>query len=79
MLVEKDTFIRLSNLVFLNLCEGFPGGSAGKESACTAGDLGLVPGLGRSPGEANWLPTPVFWPGEFHGQYSPWNCRVRHD
>ena len=30
---------------------GFPCGSAGKESACYAGDLGLIPGLGRSPGE----------------------------
>ena len=50
---------------------GFPGGSVGKESACNAGDLGPVPGLGRSPGEGNpWLPTPVFWPGEFHGHKS---------
>ena len=32
---------------------GFPCGSAGKESACSAGDLGLIPGLGRSPGEGN--------------------------
>ena len=32
---------------------GFPGGSDGKESACNAGDLGSVPGLGRSPGEGN--------------------------
>ena len=30
---------------------GFPGGSTGKESTCNAGDLGLIPGLGRSPGE----------------------------
>ena len=30
---------------------GFPCGSAGKESACSAGELGLIPGLGRSPGE----------------------------
>ena len=30
---------------------GFPGGSAGKESACNAGELGSTPGLGRSPGE----------------------------
>ena len=30
---------------------GFPHGSAGKESACNAGDLGSIPGLGRSPGE----------------------------
>ena len=32
---------------------GFPCGLAGKESACNAGDLGLIPGLGRSPGEGN--------------------------
>ena len=51
---------------------GFPSGSAGKESACNAGDLGLISELGRSPGEGNsWLPTPVFWPGEFHGLHSP--------
>ena len=30
---------------------GFPDGSVSKESACNAGDLGLIPGLGRSPGE----------------------------
>ena len=47
---------------------GFPCGSAGKESACNVGDLGSIPGLGRR----EWLPTPVFWPGEFHGPYSPW-------
>ena len=35
---------------------GFPGGSAGKESTCSAGDLGLIPGLGRSPGEGNGYP-----------------------
>ena len=32
---------------------GFPGGSDGKASACNAGDLGLIPGSGRSPGEGN--------------------------
>ena len=35
---------------------GFPGGSAGKESACNTGDLGLIPGLRRSPGEGNGYP-----------------------
>ena len=46
---------------------GFPCSSAGKESACNAGNLGFIPGLGRSPGEGKgYLPTPVFWPGEFH-------------
>ena len=93
---------------------GFPDSSVGKESAGSAGDPGLIPGLGRSTGEgigyplqyswaslvaqlvrnppAMWetwvdpwvgkiawrkerLPTPVFWPGEFHGLYSPWGCK----
>ena len=35
---------------------GFPSGSDGKESACNSGDLGLIPGLGRSPGEGNGYP-----------------------
>ena len=35
---------------------GFPGGSAGKESACSAGDLGSIPGLRRSPGEGKGYP-----------------------
>ena len=35
---------------------GFPWGSAGKESACNAGDLGSIPGLGRSPGEGKGYP-----------------------
>ena len=35
---------------------GFPGGSAGKESACNAGDLGSIPGLGRPLGERNSYP-----------------------
>ena len=36
--------------------EGFPYGSAGKESACNVGHLGLIPGLGRSPGEGKDYP-----------------------
>ena len=35
---------------------GFPGGSDGKASACSAGDLGSIPGLRRSPGEGNGNP-----------------------
>ena len=38
------------------IVEGFPGGSDGKASARNAGDLGLIPGLGRSPGEGNGNP-----------------------
>ena len=38
------------------LCQGFPGGSDGKESACSVGDPGSIPGAGRSPGEGNGNP-----------------------
>ena len=93
---------------------GFPHSSVGKESACNAGDPGLLPGSGRSaeegigyPLQYSWaslvaqlvknphamreiwvrfpgwedpwrgeqLPIPIFWPGEFHGLYSPWGCK----
>ena len=40
---------------------GFPGSLAGKESACNAGDLGLIPGLGRSPGEGMGYPLQYSW------------------
>ena len=58
----------------------FLGGSDGKESTCSAGDLGLIPGSGRSSGEGNDYPLQVFLPGEFHEQrslagYSPWDCK----
>ena len=56
---------RLPTPIFL----GFPGGSAGKESAYSVGDLASTPGLGRSPWRREWLSIPLFWPGEFHGLY----------
>ena len=40
---------------------GFPGDSAGKESACNVGGLGLIPGLGRSAGEGNGYPLQYSW------------------
>ena len=63
----------------LSLLGGFPGGSVGEESACNivdAGCAGSIPGWGKSPGEEKWQPTPIFLPGESHGQrnlagYSP--------
>ena len=51
---------------------GFPGDSDSEELACNAEDLGLIPGLRRFPWRRERLPTPVFWPGEFHGLHSPW-------
>ena len=40
---------------------GFPGSSAGKESTCNAGDQGLIPGSGRSPGEGIGYPLQYSW------------------
>ena len=56
---------------------GFPGGSEGKASACNVGDLGSIPGSGRSPGEGNDNPLQYSLAGKSHGQrslagYSPW-------
>ena len=51
--------------------QGFPDGSAGKESSCNAGDTGdadSIPGSRRSPGGGKWQPTAVFLPGKSHGQ-----------
>ena len=45
---------------------GFPGGAAGKESTCSAEDL-RFPWVGKIPWRKERLPTPGFWPGEFHG------------
>ena len=53
---QEKTLFSLSTLIHSHLCVGFPGGSDGKESACNAGDPGLIPGLGRSLGEGNGNP-----------------------
>ena len=50
---------------------GFPGGSTGKESTCNAGDLGSIPGLGRSPGEGKGYSLQYF------GLENSMDCIVR--
>ena len=50
------TFLKLFLKLILYIYMGFPGGSEVKASACNAGDLGSIPGLGRSPGEGNGNP-----------------------
>ena len=64
-------------IYFLLASKGFSGGSDGKESACNAGDLGSIPGPGRSPGEGNGNPLWYSCLENSHGQrslvgYSPW-------
>ena len=59
---------------------GFPGGSDGKETACIVGDLGLIPGLGRSPRGGHGNPVQYACLEKPHGQgslvgYSPWGHR----
>ena len=62
----------------------FPDGSDGIESACNAGDLGLIPGLGRSPGEGHGNPLQYSQLENPHGQRSLVGCsplgrRVGHN
>ena len=52
---------------------GFPGSSAGKEFTCMQCTRPRFdPWVGNIPWRRDRLPTPVFWPGQFHGLYSPW-------
>ena len=70
--------------MYLQLIQGFLCRSAGKESACNAGDLGSIPGSGRSPGEGNGNPLQYSclenpmdrgaWQATVHGF-----TRVRHN
>ena len=60
--------------------QGFPGGSAGKRICLQCRRPGFDPWLGKIPWRREWLPSPVFWPGDFHGQrslegYSPWGWK----
>ena len=51
----------IQQTVDLKVAWGFPGSSAGKKSACNAGDPGLIPGSGRSPGEGTGYPHQYSW------------------
>ena len=56
--MNQSFFFFFDNL--LRYLMGFPCDSAGKESTCSAGDLGSIPGLGRSPGEGKGYPLQYF-------------------
>ena len=71
IVLELQSFQWIFRVDFL----GFPRGSAGEESTCSVGHLGLIPGFGKIPWRRERLPTPVFWPGEFQWLYSPWACK----
>ena len=72
------TAVRINKLG-LHASKGFPGGSGGKESACNAGDPGLIPGSRRSLGEGNGTHSSILawrstWTEE-PGCRSPWGCK----
>ena len=68
----KDKFYKLKMPKYTDSLVGFPCASVVKESACNVGDQ-FDPWVGKIPWRRERLPSPVFWPGEFHGQYSPWD------
>ena len=79
---ESDTTERLT-LLLLNTVQASQVAPVVKNPPARAGDVGSIPGLGRSPGGV-WEPTPVFLPGESRGQrrlggYSLEGHRVGHD
>ena len=72
--------------VLVAACEllGLPWWLRGKESACQCRRHKFNPWVRKIPWRRKWQPTPVFLPGEFHGQrslasYNPWGLRVKHD
>ena len=89
LFISKNHDLKLPSVVYLIVCisspdyKGFPHSSVGKESACNSGDPGLMPGLGRSPGEENDNPLQYSCLEKPHGQRS-WQAivhgvtRVRH-
>ena len=76
---ESDTTERLTLFHYYSSFMDFTGSSAVKNLPASAGDIGDIfdPWVGKILWRRKWQPTPVFLPGEFHGQrslvgYSPW-------
>ena len=70
---HKSHFRIVFNYLKIILLQGFPGGTSGKESACQCRRhkrSGFDPWVGKIPWRRAWQPTPVFLPGESHGQKS---------
>jgi len=78
----RNLTLRSSNRKIKIYILGFLGGSDAKESACNAGDLDFICGLGRFPGEGNGYPPQYSYlensMDKWAWRASPWGCRVRH-
>ena len=80
--VNRIAIPRGKNAHIETICTQFGGclgGSAGKESTCNVGDLGSIPGLGRSPGEGNGYPLSILAWRIPWTVYSMGLQKVRHD
>ena len=78
--MKKEYIHKTYVCVCIFIYMGFPRGSHGKESACNAGELGLTPGLGRSPGEGHGNPLQYSFLENPHVHrslvgYSLWGCQ----
>ena len=62
--------LQLLNLLGFSGLKGFPDSSVGKEATCDAGDLGSIPGLGRSPGDGKGYPL------QYSGLENSLDCTV---
>ena len=76
--MEEETKIQKDYLFWV------PSGNLKRVFDSLSPDPRFDPSVGKIPWRREWLPTPVFLPGEFHGQrglagYSPWVHRVGHD
>ena len=60
-ILSENLILHYTLLLALSSVMGFPDSSVGKESACNSGDLCLIPGLERSPGEGKGYPFPYSW------------------
>ena len=70
-LISVNFLVVIIYYSFIRLFE--PCGSAGKKIHLQCGRPGFDPWVGKIPWRKERLPTPVSWPGKFHGLYSPWN------
>ena len=60
-IIQSEVRKKKINIIINADIWGFPDSTIGKESACNAGDPGLIPGLGRSPGEGIGYPFQYSW------------------
>ena len=78
LMLNLSILLQFLTYVCMYLC--FSDGLAVRNPPANARDACLIPWVGKIPWRREWQPTPVFLPGEFHGQrrlvgYSPWGCK----